>query len=251
MPYIDVNGIQLYFEEHGRGTPLLLLHGGAGTIDADSGWAKLIPSLSETYRTIAVEHRGHGRTNNPLSGLSYELIADDIKALIMELGLAPAHIAGMSDGGIAGLQLALTHPDLVRSLIGVGVNYRVDERIRATLQTFTPDVVAQQYPEWAAEMARIHDVGREPGYWRILVQQVGENARNNPTWNEDDLRSITTPTLLIAGDDDPFGNLEQMVVMRRTMPRSELLIVNNAWHTPQWTHPHLVGPAIVDFLSRQ
>lgn len=220
-------------------------------IDADSGWGRLRPALAERYRTIFVEHRGHGRTDNPADRLTYELIADDVRAFIDRLDIAPAHLAGMSDGGIAALHVGLTWPDLARSLVLVGANYTVDDRIRDTLRSVTPDRIERERPTWHADLLRQHDVHKWPGYWRTLVRQVVANATVSPSYTVEDLRRISTPTLLIAGENDPFGNLDQMVAMRRNIRHAELLIVNNAGHTVQDTHPHIVGPAMVDFLARQ
>src|SRR5579871_4695796 len=139
MPYIDLNDIRLYYEEQGSGWPIVLLHGGTGTIDSDSGWRHPRPILAQHYRTISIEHRGHGRTDNPAERITYEMIADDVSTLIERLEIAPAHMAGMSDGGIAALHIAMTRPELVRSLVCVGVNYTVDERIRETLRSITPE----------------------------------------------------------------------------------------------------------------
>ena len=250
MPYLDVNDIHLYYEEQGAGAPLVLLHGGTGALEADSGWGRLTPLFAERYRVISVEHRGHGRTDNPTGRLDYALLADDLAAFIDRLGLAPAHVAGMSDGGIGALELGLTRPHLARTLVGVGVNYRVDERIRATLSTFTPGAIERDNPAWAAELARLHDPHHHPGYWRELVRQVAATAAASPTYTDDDLRRIATPALLIAGEDDPIGNLEQLVAMKRLIPGAEILVVNHAWHIAQHTHPQVVGPAILDFLAR-
>ncbi len=214
MPYADVNDIHMYYEEQGGGAPLILLHGATGTIDdqvAASNWRSLVPLLSGMHRVIQIEHRGHGRTNNPANTMTYEIIAADICAFIEQQGLAPAHIAGVSDGGIIALQIGLTRPDLARTLIGVGANYTVDDRVRAAVAVLDPVFLERERPQWARDLARRHDAHREPDYWRELVRQLAVNSLTNPTWTEADLRRIPTPTLMIAGENDPFGNLEQMV----------------------------------------
>ena len=99
MSYADVNGIQMYYEEQGQAQPLVLLHGGTGSIDATSGWSKLLPGLAARYRAICVEHRGHGRTNNPRGGLSYTLIAEDIAQFIEHLGSLPLTLPASATAG--------------------------------------------------------------------------------------------------------------------------------------------------------
>src|SRR5687768_4049898 len=98
MPYANVNDIRLYYEEVGSpaATPLILLHGASGTIDTlSSGWGGYMAAFGEHYRAIHIEHRGHGRTNNPAGVIRYEMIADDVVQFIEQLGTGPAHIAGV------------------------------------------------------------------------------------------------------------------------------------------------------------
>jgi pimeloyl-ACP methyl ester carboxylesterase len=245
VPYADVNDIRLYYEELGDSAspPLVLTHGG-------TGWDDLAPSLAATFRVLRIEHRGHGRTGSSAGTLDYPLLASDVRAFVRRLGLPPVHFAGVSDGGIVGLHLAIDSPELLRTLVCVGTNYRVDDRIRAFLADVAPDRIERDHPAWAADLARRHDAGRTPGYWRDLVRLVIENAAANPTFTTDDLSRIRTPTLLIAVEDDPFANLDQMVAMKRHIPGAEWLVINHAWHLPQHSHPEIVGPRLLDFLAR-
>jgi pimeloyl-ACP methyl ester carboxylesterase len=258
MPYATVNDVRLYYEREGQGEPLLLLHGGLGAVDpaVSSSWAALRPSLAERYRTFSLEHRGHGRSNNPASQLSYAQLAEDVAAFIAQLDLAPVHLAGASLGGEVGLALGLTRPALLRSLVCVGANYRVDAPTREALAFFDAEVLERDEPAFAAELARRHDAYHAPGYWRELVRQVRAMAEVGLALSEEDLRRIPVPTLLIAGEIDPFNGLEQALAMRRCIPDSEVLILNHAGldgmanHRAQYTRPDVVGPVILDFLAR-
>lgn len=258
MPYAEVNDIRLYYEERGDGEPLLLLHGALGSLDpaVTSGWSPLLPAFSARYRTFSLEHRGHGRTNNPVGRLSYARIADDIAVFIKELNLAPAHLAGFSDGATFGLVLGMTRPELLRSLVCVGANYCIDDHLRQGMALFDAEMLARESPEFAAELARRHDPYSYPGYWRDLVRQVKENVETEMTWTEDDLRRIPVPTLLVMGEADFALSLEQMLSMRRSIPNSEMLILNHAEmdgldnHRVQFTRADVVGPVMLDFLQR-
>src|SRR3712207_8794691 len=107
----------MYYEEVGQGEPLLLLHGATGAIGFDAvGWGALLPAFAARYRAFPIEHRAHGRTANPAGRLSYAQIAADVAAFVERLALAPAHLAGFSDGAIVGLALAMARPELLRSL---------------------------------------------------------------------------------------------------------------------------------------
>src|SRR5262245_57858897 len=166
--YARVNGIDLYYEEHGPADalPLVLMHGGSGSLDdAEAGWSSLIPLLSAGYRVLALEHRGHGRTGNTEDHLNYELIAADVSAFAQSLNLPPAHFGGVSDGGIVGLYLALTDPSMLRSMVCVGVNYRVDHHIMEFLEAnVAPEAIEERHPAWAADLARRHDPHHGEGY---------------------------------------------------------------------------------------
>jgi pimeloyl-ACP methyl ester carboxylesterase len=258
MPYAEVNDIRLYYEEEGQGEPLLLLHGALGAVDpaVTSGWSTLLPSLSAHYRTFSLEHRGHGRTDNPVGRLSYAQLTEDIVAFIEQLDLAPVHLAGFSDGATVGLALGMTRPALLRSLVCVGANYCVDNQLRQGLEFFDAATIERESPDLAAELARRHDPHHHPGYWRELVRQVRANAEAELVWTEKDLGRIPVPTLLIMGEADFTVSLEQMLAMRRSIPTSEMLILNHAGmdgmanHRVQFTRAEVVGPVILDFLAR-
>jgi pimeloyl-ACP methyl ester carboxylesterase len=258
MPYATVNNIRMYYEEQGQGAPLLLLHGAFGVVDpaVTSGWSALLPDFAACYRTFSLEHRGHGRTDNPTGRLSYAQLAADIAAFIQQLELAPVHLAGFSDGATIGLVLGMRQPALLRSLVCVGPNYRIDDQLRQGMAFFDAATLERESPEFAAELARRHDTHHYPGYWRDLVQQVRENVEAELVWTEEDLRHIPVPTLLMMGEADFVLSLDQMLEMRRGIPCSELLILNHAGmdgmanHRVQFTRANVVGPVILDFLDR-
>jgi pimeloyl-ACP methyl ester carboxylesterase len=253
VPYVNVDELAMYYEELGPsdGAPLVLLHGAGGTIDdPEGGWAGLAPSFAERFRCILVEHRGHGRTNNPAGFMTFEQIGDDLAALAGELELGPAHIAGISDGAVVALDCALRRPQLARTIVVLGGNYSTHDDMRAFAASMDPDAIEQAAPEVAAEFARRHDQGKEPGWWKVLIRQIVENNLANPTWTPEDLRRVGCPTLLVAGENDPFATLDQIATMKREIPGAEWLIVNDAGHPVHFEHPEIVGPRILDFLER-
>lgn len=258
MPYAEVHDIRLYYDEEGQGEPLLLLHGALGAIDpaVRGGWSALRPALAAHSRTVSLEHRGHGRTNNPAGRLAYDQIAADVARFIERLDLAPAHVAGVSDGAVIALTLGMTRPELIRTLVLVGANYYNDDQVTAANALFDAAVLEREHPEFAAELARRHDPHHHPGYWRELVGQLQANIAVTPAYTEADLRRIPAPTLLIAGEADPWGNLDQTLALRRNLPHAEMLILNRvgtdslANHVVQHTRADIVGPVVLDFLSR-
>jgi pimeloyl-ACP methyl ester carboxylesterase len=199
-----------------------------------------------------VEGRGCGRTDNPggAEAYTYATLAADAAALIEQLGLAPAHVAGYSEGGLVGLELAVTHSPAVRSVVGIGAHPTNDAKTRAVWERLDPEHIEQRVPGQAANLARRHDPHHAPGYWRELLRWVVDANAAAPAYAVEDLRRIRVPTLWIAGDDDAMFELDQLLTLKRHVPGAELLLVNHAGHEPQFTHPHLVGPAILDFLTR-
>ena len=253
MGYVDVGPMQMFYDEQGSpdAPPLVLLHGGMGVAsDPLYGWAGLAGSFSEHFHLVLVDHRGHGRTANPAGWMTFEQLGDDLNALIEHLGLGAVHLAGISDGGVTALDQALRRPDTVRTIVLVGTNYCLDERTLGEVNSIDADVIERDYPDVAAKFARDHDAGKHPGFWKDLIAQIVDNNRVNPSWTPADLRQIRCPTLLIAGENDPFANTEQMVVMKSEIPDSEWLIINHAGHAVHSERPEIVRPRIVDFLLR-
>src|SRR5215831_20910871 len=113
--YAAVNGLRIYYEEHGSGRPLVLLHGGGSTVQTSFG--AIIPQLARTHHLIAPEQQGHGHTADIDRPLSFEQMADDTAALLEQLRVANADVLGFSNGGMVALQLAIRHPARVRRLI--------------------------------------------------------------------------------------------------------------------------------------
>jgi pimeloyl-ACP methyl ester carboxylesterase len=246
--------MRMFYDEQGPADAptLVLLHGGMGVAgDPLFGWAGLSPSFAEHFHLVLVDHRGHGRTANPAGWMTFEQMAEDLDALIVHLGCGPVHVAGISDGGVAALAQVLRRPDTIRAAVVVGTNYRVDERTLAEVDGLDADAIEREHPEIAAKFAGDHDGGgKGDGFWKQLICQIIDNNRVNPSWTEADLQGVCCPMLLIAGEDDPFANTEQMFAMRTNIPNAEWLIVNHAGHAVHAEHPEIVGPRILDFLLR-
>ena len=184
MPYVQINDMQLYYEEIGPpdAQPLLLMHGGGSALDdPGGGWVDLAPSFAEHYRVILMDHRGHGRTDNPAGDLTYAMLGDDTAAFIERYGRGPVHLAGMSDGGIVALDMGIRRPELLRSIVPLGANYYVDELVMSDVGLITPELLEREHPEIAAAASACHDRGKAPGYWKTLMPLVSRNAATKPS----------------------------------------------------------------------
>ena len=187
--YAPVNGLQLYYEMHGDGVPLILLHGGGG---ATGMFGALLPTLTASRRVIAVDLQAHGRTA-------------DIAALIAHLGLAAAAVMGYSQGGAVALQTGIRHPHLVDRLIIVSTPYKRDgwyaesragmDQMGAAAAEFLKQ--SPMYEMYASIAPRVED-------WPVLWEKLGDMLRQDYDWS-DGVAALAMPTMLIFGDADSIS----------------------------------------------
>jgi 3-oxoadipate enol-lactonase len=252
MGYTQQGATRLYYEWHGAQDrpPLVLLNGALDTID--SCWGLHLQVLAARFRVLAFEHRGHGRSAAFPEGsfAGYEELAHDLELLLDELGLAQAVFCGFSDGAITLKRFALTRPARVRALILAGAQYTNDERTLAMWEKMTPERIAARLPQWVAQLTQQHDAQHEPGYWQKLLAAMRPMWRVQPDYRPEELSAISVPTLLIAGERDGFGHLEQQVAMRRAIPQAELCIAPRVGHNVQVDAPELFRLVALDFLER-
>ena len=197
--YAPVNGLNLYYEIHGAGEPLILLHGGLGATEM---FGELLPLLSNTRQVIAVDLQAHGRTADIERPLRYEAMADDIAALLKHLGVGKADIIGYSLGGGVALRTAIQHPGLVRKLVVVSTAFRRDgwyPEIVAAMAQMGP---AAAEPMKQSPMYQMYArIAPRPADWSVLITKLGELLRRDYDWSKD-VAAILAPTLLIFGDAD-------------------------------------------------
>ncbi|HLV27261.1 MAG TPA: alpha/beta fold hydrolase [Gemmatimonadales bacterium] len=199
--YANVNGINLYYQVHGTGKPLVLLHGGLGVIEM---FGPSISGLAEGRQVIAVDLQGHGRTADIDRPLSLEFMADDIAALLEHLDIGRADIMGYSMGGGVALQVAVRHPQLVDRLVLVSAPARSN--------AFYPELIAQQamVNAEAAEMMKgtpmytsYMSLAPRPEDFPRLLDKIGSVMKKPYDYSEQ-LASVKAPTLLVAADADMF-----------------------------------------------
>jgi pimeloyl-ACP methyl ester carboxylesterase len=204
------------------------MHGGSGSLDdTEAGWAALIPQFATRNRVLALEHRGHGRTRNPGRRFGYDLFAADLRAFITGLGLGPFQLRGRQRRR----------------------HHRPAPRPRE------PGTAAQHVVASAPTSASTTRSWR-PCATPSLRRSSASTPSGRPAWpigptfTEDDLARIGVPALFVEGEADPFANTDQMIAFKRHVPGAEWLIINNAWHTVQHTHADVLGPRVLDFLTR-
>ncbi|MGN6177394.1 MAG: alpha/beta fold hydrolase [Streptosporangiaceae bacterium] len=197
--YAQVNGINLYYETHGAGRPLILLHGGLGSGEM---FGPILPTLAERHQVIAVDLQGHGRTADIDRPIDIRLMADDIAALIDHLGLDKPDLAGYSLGGGVALQTAVKYPAKVRRLVAASANIRRD--------AIYPEILAQQGQVNAAAAEFMKDTPMYELYQRVaprpedfprLLDKMGESMAKDFDFTEE-VRGLQVPTLIVAADAD-------------------------------------------------
>jgi pimeloyl-ACP methyl ester carboxylesterase len=197
--YAPVNGLNLYYEIHGDGEPLILMHGGLGSTEMCH---EILPALSIARRVIAVDLQAHGRTADIDRPLSCEAMADDIAGLLNHLGIQKADVMGYSLGAGVALRTAIQHPGMVGKLVVVSTVFRRDG--------WFPEVVAAmaQVGAGSAEMMKpspIYEtyarIAPRPADWPVLLAKLGELLRKDYDWTKE-IAAIQAQTMLVFGDAD-------------------------------------------------
>lgn len=195
--YAPANGLKMYYEVHGEGEPIVVLHGAYMTVDAMAG---IVSELAKTRRVIAAELQGHGRTADADRPLSYEQMADDVAALIEHLGLEKTDVFGFSMGSGVTVQLAVRHPEAVRRIVVASVSYTHDgmhPEMIEMLPSITPEMFVGSPME--EEYKRL---APNPDHFPVLVEKLKQLDTTPFAWPEEDIQGIAAPTLIIVGDSD-------------------------------------------------
>jgi pimeloyl-ACP methyl ester carboxylesterase len=199
MSYADVNGVRMYYEEHGSGRPLILLHGGLAAGDM---YAPILPVLVKDRRVITVDLQAHGHTADVDRPLRYETLGEDVAGLIGHLGLAQADVMGYSFGAATALRAAIQHPDLVRRLVIVSIPCRRDGWYPESLTGMDQmgsglaEMLKQSplYEMYSRAAPRVQD-------WPVLLDKTGELLRRDYDWSAE-IAKITAPVMLVYADAD-------------------------------------------------
>ena len=233
--YAPVNGLEMYYEIHGTGRPLVVLHGAYMTI---ATMGEIVASLAETRQVVAVELQGHGHTADIDRPITYEGMADDTAALLRHLGIEKANVFGYSMGGGVALQIAIRHPEVVRKLVVASASYTSDGMYPELLEmipTITPEVFAGSPIEEAYLRT-----APNPEDFPNLVAKLKQLDMEPFAWPPEDIQGIAAPTLLIIGDSDAI-RLDLAVEMFRLLgsgvmgdlaglPKSQLAVLPGTAH---------------------
>jgi pimeloyl-ACP methyl ester carboxylesterase len=244
----------MYYELHGVGEKLLLLHGALSTIDTSFG--AVLPSLAKTRQIIAVEQQGHGHTADIDRPLGYAQMADDTAALLRELEIGTTDVFGYSMGAGIALELAIRHPGLVRKLVLASLAYSRDgihpETLEAIESTSTEDLAGSIFERAYANVAP------NPENWGGLVAKVNQLDRAFKGWSPEEIESIQAPTLVLIGDSDIVRPEHAVQLFRLRgggvegdeagLPESRLAVLPGTTHLTLVERSDWLVPMISDFL---
>ena len=245
--YADIDDIRMYYEVHGEGEAILLLHGGAGHGQRD--WSKVIPILAPQYQLIVPDSRAQGRSTDSDKPLGYDLLADDVIELMDYLDIVRAHVVGKSDGGIIGLNLAIRYPDRLLKVVAYGANFHPDG-LTDTLLDLMNNVTVDNYGDDRAYDDYL-SVAPDPSQFGVMLDKVVSMWLSQPDWTTEDLAQIKTPVLVI---DDAQGlsiRPEHVQIMAEAIPGARLKLIDETDHAATKEKPEIFTDLVLGFLEAQ
>jgi len=238
-----VNDIEMYYATYGdpNNPPLILLHGGLGNADY---FVNQIPAFSEDYYVITPDSRGHGRSTMSDQQIGYALMASDVLALLDYLNIDAVNLVGWSDGGIIGLDIAINHPERLIKLVAYGANY-IPSGVNPAVET---NARFGEYVEMAA--SDYLKLSPTPDNFDAFVANISNMWATEPNYTEEQMRSITVPTLILDGIEEeaifPSHDLE----MATLIPNSDLFLMGGVGHFAMWEKTEQFNHIILDYLAQ-
>ncbi|XYI03783.1 alpha/beta fold hydrolase [Sorangium sp. So ce1128] len=252
--YADVNGLKMYYEVHGKGKPIVLLHGSFMNIPMN--WAHIIPSLARSRQVIVAEMQGHGRTRDVPREFSYEGMADDVSGLLKHLRIVSADVLGYSMGGGVAFQVAIRHPEQVRRIVILSGAYAHDgwwPDAEASFATMNADMfkgtpIEEQYLKF----------GNDPARFPEFIKKVISVDLKPYDWSNE-VKGIKAPLFIVIGDADGVRYEHALELFRAKgggkmgdihgLPKSRLAIIPGTTHIGMMQRVSWLVPMITEFLD--
>ena len=246
MPTVRANGIDIAYEVHGAGPPLVMLHGATSIGRED--FAAQIPLLSKVFQVWLPDARGHGWTAwDAANGFRYDWLVEDLAAFVDELGLGSFHLIGFSMGAMTALQYASRYDDRLRTLVIVGITTQREPRASVARKLMDPKRADIDEPAWGEVLARRHDAGQGPGAWRRLLPAIAADVASQPLLTPRDLHAIEAPALIVCGDRDPFVPVDHAWGLQRQVRDGRLFVAPDCGHEVMARRPALFNEALGTF----
>ncbi|TCR75665.1 alpha/beta hydrolase [Rhizobium sp. BK376] len=235
-----VNDIKMYYAEYGQGDPILFIHGGLGNADV---WGNQIKDFARDHLVIVADSRGHGRSTRSEQPFGYDLMTSDYVALLDYLKLDKVTLVGWSDGGIIGIDMAMTHPEKLKQVVAQAANVttdgvKSDVMNNATFSNYI-NVAGEQYKK----------LSPTPTEYDAFVNQISAMWASQPAWTASDLSKITVPVTLAIGDHDEAVKLDHTEMMAKEIPGAKLVILKDASHFAMLQDPEGYDAMIRNAMS--
>jgi len=237
-----VNGIEMYYAVYGKaaGTPILLIHGGLGYADI---WSNQVADLAKDHTVIVADSRGHGRSTRTDAPFGYDLMSSDYLALLDYLKVDKVDLVGWSDGGIIGLDIAMSHPERLDKLFAQAANTKIDGVKADVLENKT----FLAYIDRSGEVYK--KISPTPDQYDAFVTQISGMWASQPNWTDDMLKTIHTPTEIVLGDHDEAIDRGHTEYIAATVPDAKLVILKDASHFAMLQDPAGYTAAIRAFFD--
>ncbi|MDT3403326.1 alpha/beta fold hydrolase [Mucilaginibacter terrae] len=237
--YLNTRGIKLYYEIYSKGEPLLIMHANGGSINNFKGQ---IPYFAKNYQVILADSRAQGKTVDKADSLSYEMMADDMNALLDSLHLKQCYVIGWSDGSINALLMAMRHPDKVEKMVITGANLCPDT---TALEPYVFNMISRQNKALADSVKKVKspsaELKNEVKLWHMLAVQ--------PNIKAEELRKIQAPVLVIGGDHDVVKP-EHALLIAKSIPNAYLWIIPGAGHATPVYHEQEFNKTVEEFFKK-
>ncbi len=253
--YAPVNGIKVYYEVYGEGRPIVLIHGAFMTIEMN--WGKLIPELSKTRKVIAIELQGHGHTPYSDRKLDFATLASDVEGVMNHLKIDSADVAGYSMGGSVAYQLIIQSPKRVRKLVIISSAYKSAgwlPEVNSALKNLKPEYLTDSPPQKAYDA-----VAPDKTKWTNFLVQMIAFAGTPFNMGDSNIAKITSPVLIISGDNDGLDKIELMKTYQLLgggvsadmgpMPKSHLAVVPSQSHVSLMMQTKTIFDYLDGFLN--
>jgi pimeloyl-ACP methyl ester carboxylesterase len=246
MDSIRAGDLEIGYDVHGAGPPLILLHGATSTGRED--FAAQVPHLSKAFHVYLPDARGHGSTRYDVAGgFTYDLLVDDVLHFVDALGFDTFHLLGFSMGAMTALQFATRHPERLRTLVVVGITTQREPRASVVRRLMDPVRIGRDDPKWAALLGRRHDPVQGEGAWRRLLPAIAADVMTQELLSPRDLRRIALPALVAVGDHDPFVPVDHAWGLMRQLPDARLFVAPGCGHEVMVRRPGLFNEALAGF----
>lgn len=246
MPTVHANGLDIGYEVHGAGPPLIMLHG--ATSSGREDFAAQVPLFSKAFLVFLPDARGHATTRwDAADGWSNAELVDDVAAFADALGLATFHLLGFSMGALTALQFAVRWPERLRTMIVAGITTQREPRASVVRRLMDPDWIDRNEPLRAGTLSRRHDPVQGVDAWRRLLPAIAHDIMTQPLLGPRELRRIELPTMVAVGDRDPFVPVDHAWGLTRQLPDARLFVAPDCGHEVMARRPALFNEACAEF----